>query len=432
MSIVVLPEIKKTLFPLRDEELTALEASVLNEGIRDPLVVWPSNGKQILIDGHNRYRLAQKHGLKFNVQEKHFVDIEEALAWIDQNQLARRNLTDEQRLLVLGRMYERQKKAVGRPEKSAQNEHISQRTAEKIASLAGVGQATVRRAAEFAKDVDAIKEVAPEAAEKILKGEVKDAIVSLPKVAKQNPELLHDIAEEIASGSVRKVKEAASAARKKKILEDIAKNNEREDGSERPYKLFQCDIRELASKLEPESIDAIITDPPYPKEYLPLYEDLAKLAARVLKPGGSLLVMTGQSYLPEVFSLMCPYIRYYWTLGYIAAGHHVQLWARNINSGWKPVIWFVKEDYHGKKVFDVVKSDSEDKKFHDWGQSESGIGVLIERFTYPGQTVLDPFLGGGTTGVMAVRMGRKFIGTDNDPDAINMSLSRLADVVIYD
>jgi len=68
-------------------------------------------------------------------------------------QLARRNLTDEQRLLVLGRMYERQKKAAtgfaDRDMSGAQNKH-RQKTAEKIASLAGVGQATVRRAAEFA------------------------------------------------------------------------------------------------------------------------------------------------------------------------------------------------------------------------------------------------------------------------------------------
>ena len=69
---------------------------------------------------------------------------------------------DEQRLLVLGRMYERQKKAAtgfaDRDMSGAQNKH-RQKTAEKIASLAGVGQATVRRAAEFTKAVDAIRDM---------------------------------------------------------------------------------------------------------------------------------------------------------------------------------------------------------------------------------------------------------------------------------
>ena len=55
-------------------------------------------------------------------------------------------------------MYERRKKVVGRPEKCAQNEHIfAKRTAEKIASLTGVSQATVRRDAEFAKPLTEAK-----------------------------------------------------------------------------------------------------------------------------------------------------------------------------------------------------------------------------------------------------------------------------------
>ena len=49
-SLTVLDEIKKALFPLREEELTALETSVLAEGIRDPLVVWPRDGQLILVE----------------------------------------------------------------------------------------------------------------------------------------------------------------------------------------------------------------------------------------------------------------------------------------------------------------------------------------------------------------------------------------------
>ncbi|MEW5921151.1 MAG: hypothetical protein AB1796_09480 [Bacillota bacterium] len=83
--------------------------------------------------------------------------------------LARRNLTDEQRLLVLGRMYERKKKSreqnlkqapkgqidpsgIGRQEKMGQSDPFStERTSKQIAIIAGVGEKTVRRAAEFAK-----------------------------------------------------------------------------------------------------------------------------------------------------------------------------------------------------------------------------------------------------------------------------------------
>ena len=154
MDLVILPEIEKALFPLRDDEFVALENSALTEGIRDALVVWPRDGQLILVDGHHRYKLAKKHNLPFKVQEKRFANTEEVLLWIDANQLGRRNLTDEQRLLVLGRMYERQKKAAtgfaDRDISGGQNVH-REKTAEKIASLAGVGEKTVRRAAEFTK-----------------------------------------------------------------------------------------------------------------------------------------------------------------------------------------------------------------------------------------------------------------------------------------
>jgi 16S rRNA G966 N2-methylase RsmD len=66
-----------------------------------------------------------------------------------------------------------------------------------------------------------------------------------------------------------------------------------------PVTLCSCDFRQF-SRIEPESIDWVITDPPYSREHLPLYSDLARCAARWLKPGGSLLAMSGQSYLLEV------------------------------------------------------------------------------------------------------------------------------------
>jgi len=52
---------------------------------------------------------------------------------------------------------------------------------------------------------------------------------------------------------------------------------------------------------------------------------------------------------------------------------------------------------------------------------------LVERLTQPGDLVLDPFLGAGTTGVAALRTGRRFIGIDNDPEAVTASRARLAE-----
>jgi N6-adenosine-specific RNA methylase IME4 len=223
-ELTTLEEIKKALFPLREEELATLEASVLAEGIRDPLVVWPRGNKSILVDGHCRYRLAQKHNLPFRVVEKHFANLEEALAWVDQNQLARRNLTDEQRRYLLGRIYERQKKAHGGDRKSSgQFDHL--KTAKAVADQIGVGEKTIRRSAEFSRALDAVKQVSPEAAEKILKGEVKDAITVLPQVAK-DPDLLSAVAEKIAKGerSIRKAKTEAGRKLAKRKAPELPKD----------------------------------------------------------------------------------------------------------------------------------------------------------------------------------------------------------------
>lgn len=185
--------------------------------------------------------------------------------------------------------------------------------------------------------------------------------------------------------------------------------------------LFAADIRNGLPNIPDNSIDAIITDPPYPREYISLYAYLGEIAERVLKPGGSLLAMAGQSYLPDVVKLLNEFIGYHWCLAYLTPGGQApHLFTRNVNTFWKPVIWCVKGTYSGDCIGDVLKSDvnDNDKRFHHWGQSVSGFRDIMERFTDPGQTVLDPFLGGGTTGIVALSMGRSFIGCDIDENTV--------------
>jgi DNA modification methylase len=51
---------------------------------------------------------------------------------------------------------------------------------------------------------------------------------------------------------------------------------------------------------------------------------------------------------------------------------------------------------------------------------------LVEQFTDPGETVLDPFCGSGTTGVACLRLGRRFIGIERDERYVALSRERLA------
>lgn len=89
-------EFKELIPALTKEEYEQLEANILAEGVRDSLLVW--NG--VLIDGHNRYEIATKHGITFDVQEKEFADRAEAERWIILNQFGRRNLSAYDRSIL--------------------------------------------------------------------------------------------------------------------------------------------------------------------------------------------------------------------------------------------------------------------------------------------------------------------------------------------
>lgn len=83
--------------PMTEEEYRGLETSILAEGCRDALVCWG----EILVDGHNRYRICEEHGIEYRTVEREFSGRDEVMLWIMQNQLSRRNLNDFQRIEIV-------------------------------------------------------------------------------------------------------------------------------------------------------------------------------------------------------------------------------------------------------------------------------------------------------------------------------------------
>jgi hypothetical protein len=94
MNIVVNEELKAYIDPLTPDEHEALERSLLAEGCRDALVLWGD----VLVDGHNRYGICQKHGLPFQtVQNSRFQSMEDVHLWMIDQHLGRRSVSDFQR-----------------------------------------------------------------------------------------------------------------------------------------------------------------------------------------------------------------------------------------------------------------------------------------------------------------------------------------------
>jgi 16S rRNA G966 N2-methylase RsmD len=187
--------------------------------------------------------------------------------------------------------------------------------------------------------------------------------------------------------------------------------------------LYNCDLND--APIKDNTIDWIFTDPPYPEESIGLYADMARSASKWLKPGGSVLAMAGQSFLPRVLAALAEGdLEYNWTLAYLTpGGQAAQMFPRKVNTFWKPVLWFTKGAYAGRWIGDVVKSDvnDNDKQFHHWGQSESGFADLLRRFVKRDDVVCDPFMGGGTTGVVAMSLGCNFVGVEKDASTFEIA-----------
>jgi site-specific DNA-methyltransferase (adenine-specific) len=229
----------------------------------------------------------------------------------------------------------------------------------------------------------------------------------------------------LAEGKAKTVKAAEKVVRRKEKTATV----EHAATASESWAVHHADLREFEG-IASGSIDWVITDPPYPREYLPLYGELGRRAAEWLKPGGSLVCMVGQSYLPDVLALLGEHLRYHWTLAYLTpGGQAVHVHDRNVNAFWKPLVWFVKGEYAGACVGDVAKSptNANDKRFHDWGQSERGMADIVDRFTKPGELVCDPFAGAGTTGLAAVAAGRRFVGMDVDAEHVARARARIAE-----
>ena len=169
MSIIVDDEFKSLIPPLTPDEFAQLEQNCVAEGIRDALVVWPQgNGDSILIDGHNRFAIASRHGgIQFRTVEKQFADRNEAMLWIIDNQLGRRSLSLFDRVILEDRKREflakqaktRQSAGGGDKRSDSYKESVTKKSCEpisntsrrenttdyKIAKAAGTSEDTVRK-----------------------------------------------------------------------------------------------------------------------------------------------------------------------------------------------------------------------------------------------------------------------------------------------
>jgi tRNA G37 N-methylase Trm5 len=196
-------------------------------------------------------------------------------------------------------------------------------------------------------------------------------------------------------------------------------------------RIVHGDFRKVLSSplVENDSIHMILTDPPYGKEFLPVWKQLGEFAAKVLKPGKLLIAYSGNYHLSSVMNLLSENLQYVWTAAVVNGSQPDTVFQHRIMTHWKPILLFSKGKYRPaekKEWFqDLIHGDGRSKSHHNWEQGIGEAKQLIEALTHEGNLIVDPFLGSGTNAVASKKLNRRFIGCDVDEKAVGTSLQRI-------
>jgi hypothetical protein len=196
--------------------------------------------------------------------------------------------------------------------------------------------------------------------------------------------------------------------------------------------IYHGDALDVMTALEPGSVDLVLTDPPYPREFDWCWSALAVGTRRLLRQDRSLLTLCGHYQVPLVIDAMrAAGLSWRWLcIQRNDSSPIMHGW--NIKCTFKPMLWFT----HGPgRERPLMRDDitihgtvTSVKALHPWGQP-STTGV-ISTLTDAGETVLDPFMGSGTSLRSAKDIGRKAIGIEIDERSCEIAAARLAQEVL--
>ena len=398
-------EFKNLIPALTDEEYKGLEQSILSEGCRDALVLWGD----ILVDGHNRYEICSKHGIAFNTVQKDFGSRDDAILWMMQNQLSRRNLNDFQRIEIAHKCEDAVKAKAKERQESTQfggagNISLTGGQArDELGKMAGVSGKTYEHAV---------------------------------KVLKEAPQ---DIVDATRRGdmSINQAYKAIKLEEKKEHIKQAERSIAEQAKKEYKPKLFVTDCTKAHLK---EKFDLLLTDPPYSTDVDNIEEFVDSWLYKALdgvKDTGFAYIFIGaypnelKAYLnakiPDHMELCQQLIwTYKNTLGNNPKDRYKQnyqscLFYRGKNA---PMLdcpltaeqWAVQEI----NAPDGRQGD----RYHAWQKPMEIAERFIRHSTKTGDTVYDPFACTGTFLLASAKLGRKSYGCEIDPDNAKIAIER--------
>jgi len=401
----------QTFKPLNTEAFAGLLESIKLLGILQPVITDEKKFKGI-IDGHHRYKAAKSLGWKDDDIPYTIVTglSEDAKRLLSRSlNIARRQLSSaDRRQAIIDQIKE--------------TPHLSDR---KLAKELGVSNGTVSSLRRQLVDSDELCNVTQ------ITGE--DGITRRRPIVVRNPSryeaaVLRDNPDTI---KMMQDKELTNVTYTQRLVNLSAQTESVSDNvfDENRIKLIHADLRDGLPMIEDNSVDVIIMDAPYERKHLELYEHIGSIGQRILKDGGSALVMAGQAIVPEAITAIHKHLEWHWLITLLYTRKpllaHKRLYANS-----KPVLWFSKGQYSGKIQADVIQapeSGEEWKEYHPHGQSVEVFKTLVEAFCPENGVVADLTCGASTTGVAVVLAGRNrgYMGVDIDEQHIETSRLRI-------
>jgi DNA modification methylase len=406
----ILKEFQDLIPPLTNEEYKQLENNCLEEGIREKIITW----NNYIIDGHNRYKIAQQWNLDYQIESKSFKSKDEVKEWMILNQFGRRNLSNYQRS-VLALQLEDVFRAKAKESK-----------AEKVSHFRNTGEVLQKSAKP-----DTRKELSKVAAVS------HDTIAKVKKIQEKAPE---EIKQKLRTGEVS-INAAYKKIKKEERINLIkTTKEERQDVNKNQAIIYNEPCIDFLQRFENNSVDLLFTDPPYSTDLDNVQEFVNSwllTALNKVKETGRAFICIG-AYPIEIFT----YLKVLLSSDWIVDNPLVWTYRNTLgvtpkmkyNLNYQFILHLYKENSKPldnritNEMFSVQDINAPDgrigNRYHTWQKPNELAIRLINHTTKENDIIIDPFACTGTFILNGADLGRKTFGCDIDINAINIAYER--------
>ena len=413
--------------PLGADEYAGLKSSIAEVGVLVPVVYDAETSE--LIEGHNRMRaVAELRAEGVKVADppreiRRFADDTERVSFVVAVNVQRRKLSAPQRRDLVAEALRRLPSVSDR----------------RLGLMAGVDHKTVgavRGELEGRGEIPHVEARADSLGRQQPARQTRPAptiFVQSEKDARRASHALRGLDDD-ASGLIGlpRAEERARIANLARLRAEAATGPAEHTGE--AWELRTGDFREVLADLADQSVDAIVTDPPYDADGVPIFEPFGAFALRVLKPSRLAVVYAGHLQLDREMDLLARGgLTYMWHGAVVLTGRHTRVRTRMVFGQHRSVLLYSAGPYRPRSwlndlVFGAGRGGPEERPLHPWQQALDPVRHWVRQVSEPGELVVDPFIGSGTTVVAAVMEGRRFLGCDIDPGCVETTRRRLVEL----